>query len=274
MAAFLLLATALGLSACGPSLEEIDARIAAAVPTPAFTATPQPAATPQPTPSPVPAPTPQPTATPQPTPTPQPRPTPQRRPTPQPTATPQPIPTPILAANLQRLRESVVRVDQVTSTGSGVIFQVDSLTAGRGYEAFIVTNAHVVDRNSSVSIEVWDESDWEFFTLPGTVLGKDTDLDLAVVHICCDARLSGKAAALAGTPMSTSANMWPLWATHMEETSMRQPPPASSLLARASATRRWKFTLRTPGEPGQQRRSAAFAQRCGRWHCDSKVCSH
>lgn len=69
------------------------------------------------------------------------------------------------------------------------------MTAGRGYEAFIVTNAHVVDRNSSVSIEVWDESDWEFFTLPGTVLGKDTDLDLAVVHICCDARLSGKAAA-------------------------------------------------------------------------------
>ena len=176
IAAFLLLAAALALGACGPSLEEIDARIAAAAPTPAATATPQP------------APTPPPTATPQPTPSPAPA------PTPQPTATPQPLPTPVLPANLQSLREFVVRVNQDESTGSGVVFQSGYSPDGRGHEAFVLTNAHVIDGDAPISVAVWDESDWGFFTVPGAVVGADADIDLAVVHVCCDARLSGREA--------------------------------------------------------------------------------
>ncbi len=91
----------LSLSACGPSAQEIDAKIAtavAAIPTPMLTPTPQPTPTPMTIPAPLPTPTPMPTPTPQPTSTLVPTPTPQPRPTPQPTPTPVVIPTPLPTA--------------------------------------------------------------------------------------------------------------------------------------------------------------------------------
>ena len=54
-----------------------------------------------------------------------------------------------------------------------------------------MTNAHVIDGLGSIEVDVWNTDEWDEFTLPGTVLGKDDAWDVAVLHVCCDSRLDG-----------------------------------------------------------------------------------
>ena len=141
-----------------------------------------PVLTPTPTPSPSPESTP--TAPPQPTPTPTLLPT----PTPTPT-TPPPTPTsvpiiqlPDIAGVVEKVRPTVVsvvtevllrdifgRVFRDTQSGSGVIFD------SRGY---ILTNNHVVDNFSSVTVTLDDGTQFE-----AEVVGADSLTDLAVLKI-------------------------------------------------------------------------------------------
>ena len=101
---------------------------------------------------------------------------------------PTPIPTPTL--DFHELREKVPRIDQDDSNGSGIIFQVESGTSG-GLGAFILTNAHVVSGYGPVTVNVWNNVAWDFFTLNASVLDRDDELDVAVLWMCCDSRLLG-----------------------------------------------------------------------------------
>ena len=147
-------------------------------PTPPPTPTPHPSATPTPiptaTPVPTPTPTPVPTATPRPTPTPTPRPT----ATPVPTARPRPTATPpaglSLSEMVSRVRPSVVRIDTRDGSGSGVIYEIN------GQTAYIVTNHHVIEGSTQVTITVNDRQRYQ-----GILLGTNSVQDLAVVRICC-----------------------------------------------------------------------------------------
>ena len=150
----------------------VDASVAATVAAQVPTATPVPTPTLPPTATPVP-PTPTPTATPTSTPTP----TPTSTPTPTPTHTPTAVPAPDLTAIVARVRPSVVRVSTPSSTGSGVIVEVDS--SGR---AVVVTNHHVVEGGNRVEVLVNDTSQYT-----ATLLGFDANKDLAVLSICCSA---------------------------------------------------------------------------------------
>ncbi|MDE2899630.1 MAG: trypsin-like peptidase domain-containing protein, partial [Chloroflexota bacterium] len=94
-------------------------------------------------------------------------------PTPVPTATP--VPTPSLSAIIERVKESVVRVETRRRTGSGVIFEVD------GNTAFIVTNEHIFTGASQVTVTVGEE-ETEY---RAELLGLDETHDLAVLRICC-----------------------------------------------------------------------------------------
>ncbi len=163
--------------------------------TPIPTTTPRPTATPPTNPTPQPTTTPQPTATPQPGPTAQPTATPQPRPTRQPSATPQPTSTPVVPNPLSvyDLRESVPRVEQGLSHGSSVIFQTHPSDGGE-LGAFLLTNAHVVEGSQAIKVYVWDNDEWDFFALDGSVQGKDDEIDVAVLWACCDARLRGREA--------------------------------------------------------------------------------
>ena len=146
------------------------------LPTPTPTPLPTPTPTPLPTPTPTPLPTPTPTPLPTPTPTPLPTPTPTPLPTPTPTPMPTPVPTPSLTEVIQRLKQSVVRVDTNIGGGSGVIYAVEGSTA------YIVTNEHVIAGASSVQVQVRDS-----VTYQATTLGWDAGRDLAVLSFCCDA---------------------------------------------------------------------------------------
>ena len=165
----------------------VDASVAATVTAKAPTATPVRTPTLPPTATPVP-PTPTPTATPTSTPTPTATPT--STPTPTPTHTPTAVPTlvsaPDLTAIVARVRPSVVRVSTTSSTGSGVIVEVDS--SGR---AVVVTNHHVVEGGNRVEVLVNDTSQYT-----ATLLGFDANKDLAVLSICCSA--SFRASPLSG----------------------------------------------------------------------------
>ncbi len=92
-------------------------------------------------------------------------------PTPTPTATPAALSFPRMVA---MARPSVVRIERSEGRGSGVIFE----TAGES--ALVLTNAHVVADDATVTITV---NDTTLYT--GTVLGVDALRDLAVVRICC-----------------------------------------------------------------------------------------
>jgi S1-C subfamily serine protease len=161
------------------------------VPTPTSTPTPVPTPTPTPTPdpTPTPTPTPEPTATPTPVPTstPTPVPTPTSTPTPVPTPTPTPAPTPTavsptsLSSVIQQSKPGVVRIvvslaNGSTASGSGVVFDVGTSDGS----ALILTNYHVIEGATSVSVTVNDTS-----TYSGAVKGGDQPKDLAVVRICC-----------------------------------------------------------------------------------------
>jgi serine protease Do len=136
--------------------------IAAVTPTSVPTATPVPTVTP----------TPVPTATPVPTVT----------PTPVPTVTPTPVPTAssemTIAAIVALAESGVVRIETDTGVGSGFIYKTDSSTK----EAWILTNQHVVNNHSQVTVNVKN-----VLAYTGLVLGVDILRDLAVVKICCDA---------------------------------------------------------------------------------------
>ena len=162
----------LAFVACQPTVVVV---VPTPEPTHTPTVTPTPTPTPIPTPTPTPLPTPTHTPTPLPTPTPTPLPTPTPTATPTPTPAPTPVPTPSLTEKIQRLKQSVVRVDTNLGTGSGVIYAVEGSTA------YIVTNEHVITGASTVQVRVRDS-----VTYPATPLGWDAGRDLAVLSICCD----------------------------------------------------------------------------------------
>ena len=144
-------------------LEATIAAMPTAAPPPTPTATPRPTATPNPTATPTPAPT----ATPTPAPT----------QTPRPTATPTPVPTPSLSDIIERVKQSVVRVETRRRAGSGIIYKVE------GNTAFIITNNHIFPGASQVTVTVGNE-ETEY---RAELLGQDETHDLAVLRICCGA---------------------------------------------------------------------------------------
>ncbi len=95
-------------------------------------------------------------------------------PTPEPTATPTPTPAEERSDMIERVRPAAVKVMTPSSQGSGVIFKTEE------QNGYIVTNQHVVGQEKTVTIKVGDATDYT-----GTVLGVDTQRDLAVVRICC-----------------------------------------------------------------------------------------
>jgi len=117
------------------------------------------------------------------TPTATPIPSPTHSPTSTPTATPSPTPGPpsTPAELVERVRDSVVRVEagtggflSFTSSGSGFIFEVEGTTA------FVATNHHLIDGKGSVEVQLGDSS-----TYDALVLGWDAERDVAVLSICC-----------------------------------------------------------------------------------------
>ena len=133
-----------------------------------------------PTPMPTPTPTPEPTATATPiptaTPTPLPTATPTATHTPEPTATPTPVIPATPAELVERVKDSVVRVTADYSGGTGFIFAVEDTTA------FVVTNHHVVADADAIDVEVKNAR-----TYQAILLGSNSDKDVAVMAICCDA---------------------------------------------------------------------------------------
>ena len=71
-------------------------------------------------------------------------------------------------------RPAVVRIDTDTTTGSGAIFDT------QGQTAYIITNHHVIEDGSTVTVTVNDSAGYT-----ATVLGVDRTRDLAVIRICC-----------------------------------------------------------------------------------------
>ena len=135
------------------------------------TATPLPTATPRATA------TPRPTATPQPTATPYPTARPTRRPTRTPRATRRPTATPSVADWSGRLEPWVVRISTAGSLGTGFFIQDPS----RRSDWYVVTNAHVVDSNSTVTVS------WLYRDVPVLhgvrVLGVDEQADVALLQV-------------------------------------------------------------------------------------------
>ena len=75
---------------------------------------------------------------------------------------------------IQQVRPAVVWISTADGTGSGVIFDT------QGQTAYIITNHHVIEGASRVTVVVNDSDNYT-----GTVLGSDSIRDLAVVRICC-----------------------------------------------------------------------------------------
>ena len=144
------------------------------VPTATPGSTPSPVETQAPTSTPQPTPTLIPTHTPRPTSTPLPPATATPVPTPTLISTPTPVPTPSSVQELvQRSLPSIARIATVDGSGTGFVYAVNNT------KAYIVTNAHVVEGVSEVTIEINDE------TYAGQMLGADDIRDIAVVSVCC-----------------------------------------------------------------------------------------
>ena len=145
---------------------------------------PEPTNMPLPTPTIAPGSTPDPTNTPAPTstispsPTPIPAPTPKPVPTSIPAPTPIPTPTPVVpptpADLVERVKDGVVRVTVGFSAGSGFIFDTE------GDVAFVVTAHHVIEDDNAIDVRVGNSR-----TYKATLLGYDSDKDVAVMSICC-----------------------------------------------------------------------------------------
>ena len=97
-------------------------------------------------------------------------------PTPMPTATLAPTPTVSSPADLvERVKDGVVRVNTLSSSGSGFIFDIEETTA------FVATNHHVIKSAFNMpTVTVGDSRTYE-----ALVLGWDADRDVAVLAICC-----------------------------------------------------------------------------------------
>ena len=93
---------------------------------------------------------------------------------PAPTPTPVPEPPNSAAELVQRVEDSVVKITVGGGTGSGFIFETEGTTA------FVVTAHHVVEDESSIDVHTND-----FGRYKATVLGSDSDMDVAVISICC-----------------------------------------------------------------------------------------
>ena len=78
---------------------------------------------------------------------------------------------------MKRISPSVVKIVTDSSTGSGVIYEVDSESGA----ALILTNRHVIEGASRISAVVNDAD-----TYDATLRGFDANVDLAVLRICCD----------------------------------------------------------------------------------------
>ncbi len=108
---------------------------------------------------------------------------------PAPTPTPTPRPPSTAAELVQRVEDSVVRITVGSGAGSGFIFDTDGTTA------FVVTAHHVVEDESSIDVHTND-----FGRYKATVLGYDSDKDVAVVSICCSEDFVGASWTSGGLP--------------------------------------------------------------------------
>ena len=99
----------------------------------------------------------------------------------QPSTGSEPTPTPTIgpdttpAEMVEQVKDAVVRVSTGFSGGSGFIF------ATAGDTAFVVTNHHVIEDAGAIDVTVKDSR-----TYPATLLGFNSDKDVAVLAICCD----------------------------------------------------------------------------------------
>ena len=99
----------------------------------------------------------------------------------QPSVAVEPTPTPTIGPDttpaelVERVKDGVVRVTAGSSGGSGFIF------ATAGDTAFVVTNHHVIEDAGAIDVTVKDSR-----TYPATLLGFNSDKDVAVLAICCD----------------------------------------------------------------------------------------
>ena len=143
-------------------------------PSPTPVSVPSPAAAPSPTPASPPAPVP--TATPTVPPSPTPTPTPTATPVLAPPATPTPVPSPSAADVIDRARPGVVRIETDDGSGSGVIIETDPGERS----ALVITNSHVIESASVVDVIVLDIDRYR-----ATIVGRDAELDLALLEICC-----------------------------------------------------------------------------------------
>ncbi len=75
----------------------------------------------------------------------------------------------------------MVKIVANDSTWSGVIYKVDSASGA----ALILTNRHVIDEASRITVMVADAASYD-----ATLLGYDEIVDLAVLRICCNERFS------------------------------------------------------------------------------------
>lgn len=101
--------------------------------------------------------------------------------TPSPTSTPTPELPSTPAELLERVEQSVVQIYLrsgvgffARKSGSGFIFAVEGTTA------FVATNHHVIDGESSVEVQIGDHSVYD-----PLILGWDSERDVAVLSICC-----------------------------------------------------------------------------------------
>ena len=77
---------------------------------------------------------------------------------------------------MEQIKDSVVQVRADRTGGSGFIFEVEGSTA------FVATNHHVIEDADDISVVVKNKHTYE-----ALLLGADTDRDVAVVSICCNA---------------------------------------------------------------------------------------
>lgn len=126
-----------------------------------------------PTPTAVPYPSPYPTSTPYPTYTPLPTytPFPTQTPAPAPTTTLTPTPEPARqrSSTVEAIRPAVVKIKSADGTGTGFIINSNG---------WIITNAHVVGRNTAVQVTLHDD-----ITRNGMVLGAYSTEDIALVKV-------------------------------------------------------------------------------------------
>ena len=105
-------------------------------------------------------------------------------PTSVPTVTPTPVPSPngvptpgapaTVAGLVERVQDGVVRITAGGVSGSGFIFALEGTTA------FVLSNHHIIEDDKNINIRVENSR-----TYKATLLGSDSDRDLAVMAICC-----------------------------------------------------------------------------------------